>query len=78
MKVTRFPLWLFTVTSPFWELARELREMLYLNSHPHHLDPEPLLRWLPDYRDTPLDEVIALHLRALGLQGNSTSTQTGK
>lgn len=78
MKVSHFPIWLFTVTSQFWELARELREMLYLNSHPHYLDPEPLRRWLPDFRDTSLDEVIALHLRALGLQGKSMSTQTGK
>jgi nucleoside-diphosphate-sugar epimerase len=78
MKVTHFPLWFFTVVSPFWELARELREMLYLNDFPHQMDPAPLRRWLPDYRDTPLDEVIGAHLRALGLQGSVMSTQTGK
>jgi nucleoside-diphosphate-sugar epimerase len=77
MRVTQFPLWFFTVMSPFWELARELREMLYLNSFPHELDPVPLRRWLPDHRDTTLDEVITLHLRALGIQGRVMSTQTG-
>jgi nucleoside-diphosphate-sugar epimerase len=78
MTVTQFPLWLFTVTSPVWELARELREMLYLNRHPHWLDPAPLRHWLPDWQDTPLDEVILRHLQALGIQGNTMSTQTGK
>jgi hypothetical protein len=67
MQVTHFPLWFFTVASPFWELARELREMLYLNRFPHQLDPAPLRHWLPDYRDTPLDEVIRAHLQALRL-----------
>jgi nucleoside-diphosphate-sugar epimerase len=73
MRIKRFPLWLFTVTSPVWELARELREMLYLSSFPHQLDPAPLRRWLPDWKDTPLDEVIRQHL-----QGKLMSIQTGK
>jgi nucleoside-diphosphate-sugar epimerase len=63
MRVTQFPLWVFTALGPFWELARELREMLYLNRFPHQLDPAPLRHWLPDYRDTPLDEVILAHLK---------------
>jgi nucleoside-diphosphate-sugar epimerase len=78
MQVKKFPLWFFTLASPFWELARELREMLYLNSFSHQLDPAALRRWLPEFRDTPLDEVIAAHLHALGLQGMAMSTQTGK
>lgn len=78
MRVRRFPLWIFTLVSPVWELARELREMLYLSSFPHRLDAAPLHRWLPHYRDTALDEVIAAHLRAVGPQGRSMSTQTGK
>ncbi len=78
MRVRRFPTWLFTVTSPVWELARELREMLYLSSFPHQLDAAPLRRWLPDWQDTPLDEVILRHLQAPGLQGRKRSTQTGK
>ncbi len=64
MQVTHFPLWFFTAVSPFWELARELREMLYLNRFPHQMDPGPLQHWLPDYRDTPLDTVILAHLKA--------------
>lgn len=78
MRIKRFPTWLFTVTSPVWELARELREMLYLSNFPHSLDPAPLRRWLPDWQDTPLDEVIAQHLQARGIQGSAMSTQTGK
>lgn len=77
-RIKRFPLWLFTLTSPVWELARELREMLYLSSFPHSLDPAPLRRWLPDWQDTPLDQVIRLHLQARGIQGSAMSTQTGK
>ncbi len=67
MQVTHFPLWFFTLVSPFWELARELREMLYLNRHAHEMDPAPLRRWLPQYQDTPLDTVIGAHLKALRL-----------
>lgn len=73
MRIKRFPRWIFTLTSPVWELARELREMLYLYDHPHRLDPDPLRRWLPDWQDTDLDTVIARHL-----QGRLMSTQTGK
>lgn len=76
VKVTRFPNWIFTLASPVWELARELREMLYLSSFPHRLDPAPLRQWLPEFQDTRLDEVIARLVA--GIQGRSISTQTGK
>ncbi len=65
IRVAHFPLWFFTLTSPVWELARELREMLYLNNLPHQLDPGPLRHWLPEYHDTDLDTVIRAHLAAL-------------
>ncbi len=68
MRIKRFPLWIFTLTSPVWELARELREMLYLFDHPHRLDPVPLRHWLPDWQDTPLDQVILHHLTAKGIR----------
>jgi nucleoside-diphosphate-sugar epimerase len=68
IRTKRFPTWIFTVMSPVWELARELREMLYLSSFPHSLDPAPLRQLLPDWRDTPLDEVILQHLIALGIR----------
>jgi nucleoside-diphosphate-sugar epimerase len=67
MRIKRFPVWIFTLASPFWELARELREMLYLFDHPHRLDPAPLRHWLPDWQDMDLDEVIRRHLVARGL-----------
>ncbi len=76
IKITRFPNWLFTVTSPIWELARELREMLYLSSLPHQLDPAPLRQWLPAFQETSLEEVITRLIA--GVQGSSISTQTGK
>lgn len=63
MRVTHFPLWFFTLVSPFWELARELREMLYLNRFSHELDPAPLSALLPGFRMTPLDTIIAAHLQ---------------
>lgn len=67
MQIVQFPLWFFTALSPVWELARELREMLYLNRHPHWLDPDPLRHWLPGFQDTPLDAVILAHVQALRL-----------
>jgi nucleoside-diphosphate-sugar epimerase len=67
MRIKRFPRWIFTLTSPVWELARELREMLYLFDHPHCLDPAALRDWLPDWQDTPLDQVILHHLKAKGI-----------
>lgn len=76
MKVSRFPNWIFTLASPFWELARELREMLYLSSYPHQLDSGPLQHWLPGFQGIGLDRIIA-ELVA-GVQGKSISTQTGK
>jgi nucleoside-diphosphate-sugar epimerase len=68
MRIKRFPLWIFTLASPVWELARELREMLYLYDHPHSLDPAPLRQLLPDWQDTPLDQVILHHLQARGIR----------
>ncbi|MFN4192803.1 MAG: epimerase [Tabrizicola sp.] len=68
MRIKRFPRWIFSLASPVWEMARELREMLYLFDHPHQLDPAPLRHWLPDWQDTALDEVIARHLLARGIR----------
>lgn len=68
MRIKRFPRWIFTLASPVWELARELREMLYLYDHPHSLDPAPLRQFLPDWQDTPLDQVILHHLKVRGIR----------
>lgn len=69
---------MFTLASPVWELARDLRGMLELNNFPDSLDAAPLRHWLPGWQDTPRDEIIQSHLSALRLQGRSMSTQTGK
>jgi len=59
-----FPWWLMTVLSPFWELARELREMRYLNEHHYWMSGEKLKRLLPDFVATPQAEVFRLVLKA--------------
>lgn len=76
IRISRFPTWIFTLASPVWDLARELREMLYLASLPHQLDPAPLRHWLPGFQATGIDEVISRLVA--GVQGSSISTQTGK
>ena len=68
---------MMTALSPVWELARELREMRYLCSTDHALDSGPLQRWLPEFRATPLDDVLRAHLMPQG-QGAVMSTQTGR
>ncbi|MGB8815382.1 MAG: epimerase [Paracoccaceae bacterium] len=65
VKITRFPWWLMRMLSPVWELARELTEMRYLFETPHRLDGAVMARLLPGFVATPLDEVIARHLRAV-------------
>lgn len=66
LRVKTFPWWLFSVTGPVWELAREMAEMRYLYSTPHRLDDGLFKRLLPDFRATPLDDALAeiLALRA--------------
>jgi nucleoside-diphosphate-sugar epimerase len=55
---SRFPWWSLTLLSPFWELAREMREMRYLFDLPHTLSGQKLARLLPNFRPTPLREVL--------------------
>ena len=83
MRVTRFMWWFMRLAGPFWELARELNEMRYLFDTGHALDPALLTQLLPDFRMTPLDEVLRQEVQVLapGLlapQGNTTSAQTGR
>ena len=56
--VTAFPWWLFTVLSPVWELAREMREMRYLWNTPRALDGAKLRRSLPDFQPTDMQTVM--------------------
>lgn len=74
VKLGGFPWWAMTLTAPFWELARELREMRYLYDHAHALDPAPLQALFPDFRATPLDVVLREHLPDQG----AMVTQTGR
>lgn len=66
-RVTKFPWWLMGLASPFWELARELREMRYLYELPHRLDGATMQAVLPQFQTTGLAEVAAAQLRWAGL-----------
>ena len=72
VKVTGFAWWMMALAAPFWELARELREMRYLFDTSHALDAAPLAALLPDFAITPFAEVVRRHVQKL------TSTQTGR
>lgn len=58
IKISRFPWWLMTVLSPFWTLARELREMRYLYEMPHQLSDTKFKRLLPNFQPTDLETVM--------------------
>ncbi len=58
IRFVRFPWWLFRLTGPIWELARELTEMRYLWNTDHALSGERLKQLLPEFETTPLDEVL--------------------
>ena len=58
LSFARFPWWAMRLAGPFWELARELREMRYLWQVPHRLSTQRLRALLPDFEPTPLEEVI--------------------
>ncbi|HEY3496714.1 MAG TPA: NAD-dependent epimerase/dehydratase family protein [Polyangiaceae bacterium] len=60
---SRLPWWFFTLVSPFWELAREMREMRYLWSTSHTLSGAKLARLLPDFRPTSLEDVLVAALK---------------
>jgi hypothetical protein len=79
LRITRFGWWQMTLLAPFWELARELREMRYLYDLPHDLDPAPLAKALPEFRATPLDAILRAHLAHLMPdQGKLSLAQTGR
>jgi nucleoside-diphosphate-sugar epimerase len=64
IRIKRFNWLQLRLLSPFWELARELLEMRYLYDMPYSLSPEPLQRLLPNFKFTPLSQVVAEHLMA--------------
>lgn len=57
-RLTGFPWGLLRVASPFWELARELREMRYLWDVSHGLSQERLLEMLPDFKPTDAAQIM--------------------
>jgi hypothetical protein len=79
LTISRFGWWQMTLLAPFWELARELREMRYLYDHSHEMDPAPLAKALPDFRATPLDVILREEIAALMPgQGKLSLAQTGR
>ncbi len=64
LALSHFPWWVMTLAAPFWELAREMREMRYLYNLPHTLDGAKLARLVPGLRPTPLTDVLRAVLRA--------------
>jgi hypothetical protein len=58
IKITRFSWWIMTLVSPFWELAREMREMRYLYEMPHQISAAKFDRLLPAFVPTELREVM--------------------
>lgn len=80
LEFVRFPWLLFTVLSPFWELAREMREMRYLYSLSHSLSPRKLERLVPEFRSTPLNlvlrEAVRRELAKSAPQGRSSTPLT--
>lgn len=58
VKLARFPWILMTLLSPFWELARELREMRYLFDMPHQIGGTTFDSLLPDFRATDIRTVM--------------------
>ena len=83
MRVTGFMWWFMRLAGPFWELARELNEMRYLWNTSHSLDAGPLTALLPDFRLTPLDDVLRAELAVLAPellepQGKVMLAQTGR
>ena len=58
IRFARFPWWVFTVTAPFWELAREMKEMRYLWNTDHALSDVRLTQILKGFEVTSLDKVL--------------------
>ena len=64
LRIAQFPWWMMTILAPFWELARELREMRYLYALDHQVSGAKLSRLIPDFQPTPLEDVMCAGLPA--------------
>ncbi|MEX0281778.1 MAG: epimerase [Arenibacterium sp.] len=49
---------------PFWRMAAPLLEMRYLWNTPHWLDGSAFNRLLPEFRETPLEDALAVAARS--------------
>ncbi|PJI85267.1 nucleoside-diphosphate-sugar epimerase [Yoonia maricola] len=58
IKINRFPWWAMTLLGPFWELAREMREMRYLYAMPHKIGSTKFDQLVPGFEPTDLEEVM--------------------
>lgn len=58
VRIVRFPWFFLGLAAPFWELARELREMRYLFDTPHSLSGRRLGELLPGFRPSDPDVVM--------------------
>ncbi len=58
LKISQFPWWLMSLLSPFWELAREMREMRYLYAMNHQISSQKFDRLLPGFELTDLEQVM--------------------
>ncbi len=62
LSYTAFPWWIMTLSAPFWELARELKEMRHLWNLGHQLSGRKFASLLPDFTETPFEQVIGCAL----------------
>ena len=58
VKVKQFAWWMMSATAPFWELAREFKEMRYLMEMSHSMSDTKLKALVPDF--TPTDQATAI------------------
>lgn len=63
-KLTAFPWWMIRLASPFVELCRELWEMRYQYDMDHWIGSEKFDRLLPDFKPTPIEQVMSAALSA--------------
>lgn len=77
IEFSTFPWWAMKLASPFWELAREMLEMRYLWNTPHTLSGAKLARLLPEFRPTPLAEVMLAGLPSDLVPGGQREQHAG-
>lgn len=77
VELAKFPWWLMSALSPFWELAREMREMRYLWSTSHTLSGVKFARLLPEFQPTSLQQVMLAGLPPSLRVGDDSKTFGG-